>query len=80
MSPLALPAAIAGVLAGLERLLALPWLPVAWVYRRRRGMWPAERFDEDGRWVERTYHPSWREARLAVHRMRLAASVEEVEP
>jgi hypothetical protein len=57
--PLWLPAAFVGVLALVELLLAVVWLPVALVWRKARGAWPVELLDEDGRLLHREYAPSW---------------------
>lgn len=70
MFPLWLPAAIVTLIAGVELLLTLPFLPIALLYRRLRHRWPVERFDERGRVVERTYHPSWQAAGERAHEIR----------
>lgn len=70
MFPLWLPAALVGLIAGLELLVALPFLPFALLRRRLQHRWPVERFDERGRVTERTYHPTWQAAGEHVHAIR----------
>lgn len=71
MFPLWLPAFIVFLVASVEFVLALPFLPFALLRRRLRGRWPVEVLDRRGRVLEHTDHPTWKAA--GIHAAEVAA-------
>lgn len=57
--PLWLPAAFVGLLAMIELVCAVLWMPVAMAWRQVRSRWPVELLDADGRLLHRECARNW---------------------